>query len=213
MSGFKEDKEKYLSLLEENVDLAIGLIEKNNDIKFERILVDPKDERELSIATNIFLFNCDYIKLLQQIELGLVDIPSPENVEGIQFLIKVMKLKREDKGEEIKNIDIYSSEISSEREAKILYDLLISLFGSYEECIKYIIAELNISIDSELSWERLNLALQEAQNELLPLQIDKPMWNLTDQELQKAKETIYEFHNLCKGNNKDNDFAQFLKNK
>ena len=204
MNNFEIDKMEYLEKISKNINIVNSLIDKNNaeSLKFAKVLLNPKNEKELMVASSTIGFVEDIKGLIEAASLGNVkEIPVEEN-EGLKTLAILMKKIYND--EEV-NIDALLSDnevgkASPKKVANFLFSSYVALLGDSEKCFDYIIGELNMSNDSEIDMYKFKLALAELQtkmNEIQATNVNNDIDKMSDENVGKLVEFTDEFHNLC----------------
>ena len=213
MSDFEKRKEEYLERLSTNTQYVKSLTEKKDERSRAtlRIMVDPRNEKELKMATSTLDFAEDCMNLLTNAACGNVEpIPIEEN-EGLKAITSIMKMLIS--GEEIteetmtaKLNNSKSGNVSPEQLAKVIYGMLIGFISNPEEAMTYVCNEMGVSLDNEVDLIRLQVLLEEAQTRVQALQPSPdPYKEMTDKNLDEFVAFAEAFHNLCEKNIKKED--------
>ena len=94
MENFKEKREAYLEMLEENKELKRQMLAETismNEPRRVEIFLNPANEKELLFSETLFTFYKDVKDLTRRVDTGEIkDIPVEEN-DGLKAIIKMFK--------------------------------------------------------------------------------------------------------------------------
>ena len=192
MSNFERERKDYFERLITKAELITSLAMKNDDnIRTTlRILIDPRDERELKVATCTLDVMEDLSDFIKSAAYGDVEyVPAEEN-EGLKTFVRIMKELTS--GEELTDETIT---ISGEPNAKMMFGLILGFVCEQEESMKYIAEEMGFSPKSNRLQELIEVGIKK----ILALQPNQnPNKELTDESVDECVAFSRKFHNLCK---------------
>ena len=202
MNSFEERKKEFFKKIKNKPEVLNNLIKSNMKTEKGRknleIILTPKNEKELSIAELTFEITNDLLELINNITFDEVKtIPLNEN-DGLNLLIDIVNAMKNDK----KSIDL--NEKTSQYFAKVLYGLTVGLMGEIEESITYIADKTGFDLNDELETAQFNIYLSQAKNYSDSLNMfNNDIKEITDINLEEARELVEEFHKLCIEGKKD----------
>lgn len=192
MNNFERKREDYFERLSTKAELITILAMQNDDnIRTAlRFLIDPRDERELKVATCILDEMEDLLDFAISAAYGDVEyVPAEEN-EGLKAFVRIMK--KATSGEELTDETI---KISGEQQAEMMFGLMLGFVCGPEESMKYMAEEMGVSPESN----RLQELIEESKEKILALQPNQNPYNeLTDETVDEGVAFSRVFHNLCK---------------
>lgn len=192
MSNFERKREDYFERLSTKAELITSLAMKNDDdIRTAlRFLIDPRDERELKVATCILDVMEDLADFAISADNGDVKYVPAEKNEGLKAFVRIMKKVTSDK-----ELTYETIKISGEQQAEFIFGLLLGFICEPEESKKYIAEEMGVSPESN----RLQELIEEGQKKALALQPNQnPYKELTDESVDDCVAFSRVFYNLCK---------------
>ena len=205
MSNFEKKKEDYFERLSTKAELITSLAMQNDDNSRTtlRILIDPKDERELKVATCTLDVMEDISDFIISAAYGDVEyVPAEEN-EGLKAFVRIMK--KVTSGEELTNETI---KISVEQSAEMIFGLILGFGCGPEEVMKYMAEEMGVSPKSN----RIQDLLEESKGKILALQPNQNAYKeLTDETVDECVAFSRIIHNLCKKYIKKEDNTDSLE--
>ena len=138
--SFKEKKEAYLKMLDEDKELKSKMSAEILSLAEPRrmeIFLNPANEKELMFSETIITFYKDIIDLTNRVDTGEIkDIPTEEN-DGLKAIIKMFNAMLNNDTD----VRLIDSSLSQEEQAKTVSELLVSLKDS-----DLLINEVNNSI-------------------------------------------------------------------
>ena len=232
MSTFEESKKEYLEKLSTNMDFVNHLIEQKNESsrKTAKLLLDPRNERELKVANGTLTQKEDMVALTEAALCGNVEeIPLEEN-KGISFLINIINALADQQNLAANAnapVDLKATlkqrlePLNDPKEiARICYSLLSGLAAKPIETVEYIQGKVKIDFENEIETAKFKLYLQESQDiiqKAAPDPTANPSSDMTDEEVAAFDAYVNEFHALCekgiqKGDEKGDPFVKLFMN-
>ena len=218
MSDFEKKKEEYLEKLSTKTEFVKSLAKKDDERSRAtlRVLVDPRDEKELKVATSTLDFTEDFLNLVTSAACGNVETVPVEENEGVKAIAAVMKMLIS--GEEVTSESITAklnnsnkADLSPEKTAEIIYGMMVGFACDPEEAMRFICEELGVSLESEVDLIRLQVLLEESQAKMQAMQPNQNVYqNMTDKSVDDFVEFSEAFHSLCEKNIKKEDSTDLL---
>ena len=218
MSDFEKKKEEYLEKLSTKTEIVTSLAKKDDERSRAtlRILVDPRDEKELKVANYTLDFTEDCLNLVTSAACGNVETVPVEENEGLKAIAGIMKMLLS--GEEVTSESMTSkitnskkASLSPEKLAEIVYGMMVGFACDPEEALEFICEELGISLENEVDLIRLKVLLEESQAKMQAMQPNQNIYqNMTDKSVDEFVEFSEAFHSLCEKNIKKEDSIDSL---
>ena len=201
MKNFEEKKLGYLLKLYDNMEILL-LFSKSKDpgcVKIAKMLMEPKDDNELRVASSILDWSVD-VKMINEAWLnGNLEYVSPDKNKGLNDCIDIVRLmlNGENYQEKINLLfgDIGSGEVKSDEIAKFVFDITMAFVISRDQAANYFCKKLNITEENfEDYFARVNDLSSNmgknptAKNTVKPSDIEKLISNL--------ESIVSEFHKL-----------------
>ena len=223
MYDFESERKMYLKRLERNTGLLDKLLEDNDldSLKFARVLLRPKNAKELTVADCTVKLEEDTDRLKKAAETNSIEKVSIEESAGIKAFMKVLKCLYNDEEIDKERVirilsDNESGEVSLRDYAKKLFEIYAFFTGDIEECLDYISKVLNISKDSIIDLYLVRLLINQALAIIFESQPNKKRYDvdsLTDKDVEELVEFTDEFHNLCEKNIKEDELDSLINHK
>ena len=229
MSTFEESKKEYLERLSTNMDFVNHLIEQKDESsrKTAKLLLDPRNERELRVANGTLTQKEDMVALTEAVLCGNVEeIPLEEN-KGIGFLINIINALVDQQNMAANAnapVDLKATlkhrlePLNDPKEiARICYSLISGLAAKPIETVEYIQGKVKIDFENEIETAKFKLYLQESQAAIQSAAPNPtaPSADMTDEGVETFEAYVNEFHELCekgiqKGDEKGNPFVKLF---
>ena len=200
--SFQERKETYFKKLRENKDF-INIILEGQETKpgqaSKEMVLDPKNDLELTLAESLFQLVNDTKSLLEEAAFYELEPIKVEDSETALLYIKLIKAFRKNDNAAIEEI---VSSVSIEKQAMYLYDGIVSVIGQNVEFMRYIADQVGFDIDDTLEAAQFNIYFEKATK--VVQEISNKQKFISDEPDEKLVEEFKvfsdEFHRIRKRN-------------
>lgn len=193
MENFNERKKAYIEKARSNPEIIEMIASNNGNVTMSdemlELVIDPKNEKELTLAENILTTASDLSTLVINIALENVkSIPIKEN-SGLKVYADLINVVKE-------NGDINKLKPNMKENARLLYEILVGTISEPEESMQYIAELSGFDLDNAFDKAKFNLCINKINKEG-NTNIKFPK-DYTDEEINEFLEFSAEFHKLCK---------------
>ena len=199
MGNFKQRQIEYLTKIKNNPDIINKLIIDKNSEKGQRtirVLLDPKDEKELFVAESLFSMTANLLVLFDKIRNGEIEeIQNTEN-SALQLYIEIIDAL---KNEEKEYAECLVQSISPKDAARMMYETIISFAGyNSHNCVAYVANESGFDLRDEDEMINFYSYFEQAK-ELMNKNgsMSKDLDDCTTEDFEQASELVNEFSRLC----------------
>lgn len=205
MNNFEEQRNKYYLKLQDHVGAISKLVEEGKQLKLVKILLMPKNEKELRFASSYVMFMDDTSKLSKNVIEGKVKEIDLEKSVLVEYLTTIIGLSNE---EEIKKVyKTYYDKAS----LQISYEIVVIGLANSFELIKHICDKCNINIKDESEILQLKTLLELCKKAIAPR---IPEEAITEKDINMIETIASKWHELCINNLKEEkDFDNASKTK
>ena len=201
MKSFEEKRENYFNEMKNDFDFFMSVMSNkgNQNQDAMKILFTPKNEQELEIATTLYMYISDEIKVTKKLfEESSKDRNEwkPEESPFTQLYEILIKGLSKD-GTIDKNIIDPVCNYRGKESAVLLYDMITVFLVHPSETFEYLAKKCVIDLEDELSVSQFNL-YSDRIKEYIDTNSESPVTSINDETAFKHfKIFAEEFHKLC----------------
>lgn len=205
MKSFIVRKKEYLNIIKSNPELFLSMVANTKGDKNEqdtmRIILDPKNEKELSIVLDSLSFTMDIFDLVAASSEDELEEISFEDNYGLETIINMVNNIKENDCLDTEKFDYLKDPKTL---AKVMYQIFNATLTTKEEASEYMASKCGFDYNNEyekamfdLYLEKINTTLSEMKNNS-----SSKVKDISNSDLNAGSEFFKEFHRLClKGTN------------